>query len=282
MKTRWGPVLQQLVSGAAAVLLAMPISAAAANFSFQSNRGEACLPTLNSATPISGQGSCAIPFFSGSLNGTESIDERWRADFNGLGLAHDYLISGNATVGPWSVDAHTAGFATVGASDVLTITGGSGTGILRVGLDVHGSVSPPDGVFSSFVNTSINVVNANSGFFSGIGAFTLDIPFSYGSSFTLDRNLRVGWQQFGFHGGVGPWGPYGGSADYLNSADFSFAVLNDQMLAVSGAVITSDTGFVYLQATAVPEPASWALMMVGLIFVGSATRRRARPGDCLP
>ena len=60
----------------------------------------------------------------------------------------------------------------------------------------------------------------------------------------------------------------GGIVDYSNTAAFSFVV-------PSGVSFTSQSG-VFLTGAAVPEPASWALMIIGFGLTGGVARRRKR------
>ena len=262
-----------LAFSAAVLLLASPPPATAATFTFQAPTGDACLPSLNSATPISGQGTCSQAFFA---DGTENRDVAWRADFTSLGLYYSYDVSGIAGAAPWQVDAHTTGFATVTVVDMLTITGGAGDGVLRVGIGVHGVDSVLGGPFSTFVQSAINT-NAGPNSFQGPGSFIVDVPFTYGAAFSVERSLNVGILHLAFgNDNTGAWGPYGATADYLHSADFSFAVLDAQLAPVAGATIASDSGYYYPQGSvAVPEPTALTLLLLGCAgALARASRRR--------
>lgn len=80
--------------------------------------------------------------------------------------------------------------------------------------------------------------------------------------------LLQGTTYVAFHYGNGNGGPGNGTAFYRLSAGVGVDVINLAYNASSNAVLYSTT------PTAVPEPASWAMMLGGFGVAGAAMRRR--------
>lgn len=91
------------------------------------------------------------------------------------------------------------------------------------------------------------------------GSMTVDFP-----------TLLNGVSYIGIHFGNGVGGPGNATAFYKINAN-NLDVINLAYKASSNAVLYSTE-----QRSAVPEPATWALMIVGLGLAGTTMRRRAR------
>ena len=112
------------------------------------------------------------------------------------------------------------------------------------------------------------------------------------------KNCRLGWENsarynigadthlFGDGAGTGGFGPLGVGDGYFSSDNLSFAnsgaYLDTFTLDVPGAVtffiyddiLTDNQGGVSLAISAVPEPATWLMMFVGIGAIGGFMRRK--------
>jgi hypothetical protein len=228
--------------------------------------------------PIFNATPCAVSQdFSGNILTTTSTLQS-RVDLTSIGASLDYSVELDA-IGPISITPSSGVWAFVRSvlQQQITVSGGLGDAVLRLGYDVHGVSDVSDFLPGSFFNvlleidSTVDEVIQNTSSFSGF----LDIPFTYDTPFDLSLlfDLRL----------IGPalatgtpahLGPYSASADFLNSADFAFAVFDEQLSPVIGSTITSDNGFVFPQATSMPEPTTLALFGAGLAGLAVIRRRR--------
>lgn len=213
---------------------------------------------------------------------TTTLQMASRADYGGLGAALFLEMYGTSpgfstTNGPYAT-------ARVSTVDYLTVHGGSGVGTLRVTTGVHGSFSFPTGSpFSGFVQSGWGTGSGPGNFYTGSGVFIDYLTFTFGVPFYFGRSLflRIG----GPMSGSGNWGPYAGTASYLNSADYSFGVFNNQGGFIRGATVAGADGSLYTldpapPVTATPEPATGFLVALGLLPIAAwriRSRRRLPP-----
>jgi hypothetical protein len=221
--------------------------------------GSIALTEQTASAPFSGAVQC-----SATDSGiTQAFDMAWRGDPTSLGAAADWTFSG---VSPgFSVTGSFFAQTSVFLTDTITIAGGSGTGTLQVSVNVHGTTGTTG---EMRVDPCVAVSGAID---CGIGTFVYEIPF------TADLNVFI-QPVNGFQLTV-PAGSFliHAFGDFLNSADFSFLVLDSTGQPAGGTTITSNQdGFVYpQQLEAVPEPATLLLVGAGLAAVARSRRRRA-------
>lgn len=141
----------------------------------------------------------------------------------------------------------------------------------------------------AFVRAQTNLVSPN---------WYYQFTASGDGMFTGYYNVSASGQKFG----LGPiygtddlaFGPYGGDVfDPEGSGNFSFALVNGQTYSIglrNNGNINSGSGFDAFGSAsatvswnieyteAVPEPASWAMLIAGFGLVGAASRRQRRSG----
>nr|WP_295661611.1 FxDxF family PEP-CTERM protein [Polymorphobacter sp.] len=138
--------------------------------------------------------------------------------------------------------------------------------------------------------SSIGITFAANGMNSGLYEFTVSQPKTAGvSSFTNSAVGGTGSFEFssiGLYSGLGTGGtllktgmivPRAGGTTQAYLGDYTFTAGNSYTIAYSGTVEgkpASVGSSITFALAAVPEPASWALMVAGFGLVGFAARRR--------
>jgi hypothetical protein len=179
-------------------------------------------------------------------------------------------------------------------TDDLTMTGGSGTGVLQLQFTLDGS--------STSTGTGFNLSTAYLAIFGGVGAYhTIDggtltagaeadffgsgakadtvifyIPFTYGTQLSIEPIVRTAANFYADNDTT----PFTGTWDYYNTATLTSALVvggtaSNPGTVVNGASIASSSGLGYGPGgiTASPEPGTWLLVgsaMAALIL----TRKR--------
>ncbi len=163
------------------------------------------------------------------------------------------------------------------ASGQITSGGPTDAQIMEQGLD-------PAAIIYSILNVGVSC-NTNFLTMCGTGAYTLN--FNYGApSFIAPQNLDLQPGSVS-HWLIGSFDPVGGNAPagsyFLGSAGFGYQFSADNLTyKFSGLANTCNpeapgcafTRDVVAVNAAVPEPATWAMMILGFGLVGWAARRR--------
>ena len=173
------------------------------------------------------------------------------------------------------------GFSAAGFSDGLNFTvAGAGSGTvtdIAVTVDLHGHMSGAasldeqfgfgtasfENIIRSDVGTAAHFTNNNVGGWVSYD-FTPDTPdhvVFHGVYALTGASQHVDLGEFLFADSAG------GANDYAHTSDLSFQL-------PTGVTYTSDSGA--LLTGAVPEPASWALLLAGFGLTGIVARRRRR------
>jgi hypothetical protein len=106
--------------------------------------------------------------------------------------------------------------------------------------------------------------------FTWNGSTVVETLSNLNGSHTVDfATLLQGISYVAFHFGNGQGGPGNGTAFYRLNAGTGLDVINLAYNASSNARLYSTT-----PTTAVPEPATWAMMLAGMGLAGAAMRRR--------
>jgi hypothetical protein len=177
--------------------------------------------------------------------------------------------------------AATASLAITSAANAATISGSFSTALFGVA-----SSTPGIGAGSTFTNV-IGFVSSTTADFT---------PIALGTAVTFAPVTATNGQSVSFASG---FGSFSGMLSNLTTAPAPFATVNFQSLgtfspagALGGftagkALLTvgftqtggpgeAISGSWTLSSTAVPEPASWAMLVMGFGLVGVATRRRQK------
>jgi hypothetical protein len=216
---------------------------------------------------------------------------RFRADYGSLGF--EMQVTGG-------IDREVDGGG--GWTDGFLVTGGTGSGTLAVSSQLHGAVAGNvDLFFMLFVSPQpFELATLNAAIEAADGAWQLQLPNATRVMFTgvanrcglpaasnncghvpfenydgpLDLVMNVGvpftyGQRFYtltiLGGGVSV---FGGSIDFFDSANFGITV-------PAGATLSTNSGTAY--AAAVPEPATWLLMLAGALTLCLRRRGSRRP-----
>ncbi len=220
---------------------------------------------------------------------------------NGAGTSNNGVLGSSVTIGVPSTPDPGFFIAQTEAhySDTLTITGGSGSGVLALSYAIHGSISVtgtgPQGVSAGFdmcddvgcsdpsIFASVNSgpltsESSQPGSFRSNGTVTFYIPFTYGAPVDIEPLINAQAQFISGSDGI----PFSASANFnstvtLSSASVLTGTPNAPGTQVGGATIGSADSFIYGPnglTSAVPEPATWLLLCGPLAFL--AFRRRVR------
>ncbi len=181
-------------------------------------------------------------------------------------------------------------------TDTLTITGGSGNGVLALTYTLDGSINAPSGTNLNAVE--LLIMQASGGYHQldggavtsglGVGIFgngtktdtvAFYIPFTYGTALSIEPWMAAN-APFVTPGDATP---YSSTVDYFNTATLDSAqVFAGTPLDLQGqnndAVIASSSGLNYGPAgitSPVPEPGSWVLLASAIAAV--AFLKRGKP-----
>jgi len=202
---------------------------------------------------------------------TADIIQASPSDQNGTTVHNGGAIDGGATVtgelGQNSgIDVLFTGTTT--DSNLLMLTDGQGQAKVTGAFDT-GTNNPND----TFGITAFNAALANNGLFdwielslTGTGTVSFSLLDNLGTAFTSDAmgdfifDLTNGQNKFAFQ-----------AVNGQSIAGLSFTVAGGAVDTVSQVRINQAA------ATAVPEPATWGMMLLGFSAIGFAMRRKRRP-----
>lgn len=200
---------------------------------------------------------------------------RSRVSFGDLGVyTHTWVAPTIAQVyGAWVSNASAAAYFI----DVWTLSaphyslGAPAT--MEVGFQLDGTLTPKQDHFqtsvcvdlTSYLPTGahhVNVCPTQSGY------YTLTVPVRLNTEFGLAMGLGA------FASAYNQWAPGSSTVDFYDSAKLTnLRLWDDSGKTIAGFDLTAGSGHVYLP---VPEPATWALMLAGLLAVGRAARGQRR------
>ena len=172
-------------------------------------------------------------------------------------------------------------FAAAAACAVVLLAGSAQATVLAVcsDADITPSALSCAGFFSgNLLSNSPSNITAQTSALASLG-LTWDQNFngdeklsSLAGSHTLDfSTLLTGISYIGVHFGNGEGGPGNGTAFYKLDAGAGLDTITLKYNASSDAVLYSVS-----PVRGVPEPASWAMMIVGFLGVGGTLRRARR------
>lgn len=181
--------------------------------------------------------------------------------------------------------------------DSLTITGGTGSGVLELQYALDGSFSSTGtgpnlsfgylaifGAVGAYFRVDSGALTSGQQFtFSGNGTrnntVTFYVPFTYGTPLNIEPIIRSAADFYADYDSP----PYTATTDFYNTATLNAALVLDGSAnapgsVVSGTTIASTTGLAYTPngiAATVPEPATWLLSLPAIC--GLLLFRRRRP-----
>ena len=185
-----------------------------------------------------------------------------------------------------SVDGSSSGLG-AGPYGTVTVTqNGDGTltflETLFAGYRIHGGNDNHDAAaFTIIGDPSLTITNLTSGFITenvGSGTSDSEPPFgNFQTSIICDTACGNG-----FNGGfAGPLSFTVGASSPLTLASLGFNVYNGQNIYFTSDLViangsTGNVGATLVTTPSVPEPATWAMMLMGFGATGVAMRRRRR------
>ena len=184
---------------------------------------------------------------------------------NQIGFAGDSGVNGGGAYGV----GNTVTLTSAGTLGTVDLFGYAGGGSLPIELDLYAGSYPNTGTLLG----SAQVVPAGNGYTTEVFNFAgLVVPqtLTYvvsivGNTGSYDDSF-VDWQQFTGAAGAPT---IGSSGNMWFGAPGSYAVDNTFAMATG-----SQTDTLGVQFNAVPEPAVWATMLIGVGMVGASMRRR--------
>ena len=258
-----------------------------------------CVIAAAVVPPICAHAAVFTPFSSVEVttdDGATTFERATASDFAQVGSSPGLFAKGRASFGETGSFAIATGqpadfgaYAETSWSDAFTIFGGTGAGILSVSAQVQGTLigaglpggPGPNSIYALFASDSPITLGQEGGggllgflddgtttppdgsrtviglfeSITGSHVFTAEIPFTYGTTFYIASYL--GAEVLG-----------NGTADFFGSARFGAT-------APGGAIVMGASGTSYALAVAVPEPASYALMIVGLFALAITMRSQS-------
>ena len=205
------------------------------------------------------------------------IDQSSFFDGGGYPIQLSQIASAPGGHGRMQAHSVTAGQTGLLSRVDLLVAEGNGTGALVLGLG-YGLVT--DAGYSNAVSLVVDraqvasYTDINNGGFTSIDVSALGFNVAAGQQFTIHLSAaadsitnRFGW---GFGNDIDGNGTVGAFADYAGG---------DNRVSEDGGNSWSVTGYdrafrTWVEAGAVPEPASWAMLIAGFGLVGAMARRR--------
>jgi hypothetical protein len=179
-------------------------------------------------------------------------------------------------------------------TDGLTITGGSGSGVLQLQYTVNGSVGQTGSGFNSsfaylgmffapgvYSQTNNNgIQSSNVDYVTNSATVTFYIPFTYGTTFTLEPIIRAAAD---FSPANLDTTPFTATSNFFDTATLDSAlVFAGTPLSLGSennvAAISATSGFSYGPngITTVPEPSTWSLVVPMMGVLAFLNRRRSQ------
>lgn len=160
---------------------------------------------------------------------------------------------------------------------------GDGTTYLENGLTFTSSISVPNALFHWGTSQSFNADPTGATLFQNYPFQSLIVTRTGGGSFTLESLDLADAFNFGDAGIIAFDWVDGDGAHSMNLTLDSLVGLQTFTLGLTGVTsfaLRQDSPYfqidnIVYDATVVPEPASWALMIAGFGMIGAAIRRRA-------